>query len=64
MPGTVMRSLDTPLQAMALDELGQETAHEEGADAVDMMTELQLVNLELVHLIVATGDDGWLGTLL
>ena len=40
MPGTVMRPFDTPLQAMALDELGQETAHEEGADAVDMMIEL------------------------
>ena len=40
MPGTVMRPLDTPLQTVALDELGQEAAHEEGANAADMMIEL------------------------
>ena len=60
---TVVRPLDTPFEPMALDQLRQETTHEESANATHMLNQLNLVNLELVHFVVTTGNNRWFGSL-
>ena len=59
-----MRPLDTPLKSMALDQLRQETTHEESANATHMLNQLNLINLELVHFVITTGNNRWFSSLL
>lgn len=62
-PRAVMSSFDATLQSMTLNQLGKESAHEEGAYALNVSVELELVDFEFVDFIVASGNYSRLATL-
>lgn len=59
-----MRPLDTPLKSVTLDQLRQETTHEESANSTHMLNQLNLINLELVHFVITTGNNRWFSSLV